>query len=143
MQKTNLTKTSGNRCGHNPKHPRLEPLVPIKKGKGGLPRILSLAAEKSKAWYDQPEKCFRLNSKPSRKTRTERREAIVIIIETLLKRLDLTTLRVGLPVRNKFMDIDMKTIIQESGLGQRRCERAIQHLKNADFLRVYQPRIKT
>ncbi len=38
---------SGNRCGHDPKNPALTPAVPIRKGKGGLPRILSLAAERA------------------------------------------------------------------------------------------------
>ena len=33
----------GNRCGHDPRNPRLVPAYPIRKGKGGLPRILSLA----------------------------------------------------------------------------------------------------
>ena len=132
----------GNRCGHNSKSPRLEPLVPIRKGKGGLPRILSLAAEKSKAWYDEPDKCLKLNSRPNRKLRSERREAIIIIIETLLKRLDVASLRIGIPVQSGFLDIDMKTIVRESGLNQRRCERAISHLKQAGFLKVSQKHIK-
>lgn len=103
---------------------------------------MSLAAEKSKAWYNEPDRCPNLNSSTNRKTRTERREAIIIIIETLLKRLDLTTLRVGLPVQNGFLNIDMKTIVKESGLGQRRCERAIAQLKQAGFIKVKQSRIK-
>ena len=48
---------SGNRCGHDPKNPNLSPAKPIRKGKGGLPRILSLAAERAKAWYFHPKKC--------------------------------------------------------------------------------------
>lgn len=143
MINQNALKTSGNRCGHNLKSPRLEPLVPIKKGKGGLPRILSLAAEKSKSWYYEPNKCPKLNSRSNRKTRSERREAIIIIIETLLKRLDLASMRIGLPAQNGcFLDIDIKTIVKESGLGQRRCERAISHLKRAGFLKVSQKHIK-
>ena len=142
MQNIATAKTAGNRCGHNPKVPRLTPPKPIQKGKGNLPRILSLAAEKSKAWYNEPNRCPKLYSRPNRQTRSERREAIIIIIETLLKRLDLASSRVGMPAQNGFLNIDMKTIVKESGLGQRRCERAINHLKHAGFLKVSQKHIK-
>ncbi|MDR1607904.1 MAG: hypothetical protein LBT38_05795 [Deltaproteobacteria bacterium] len=36
----------------------------------------------------------------------------------------------------------MKTIVAETGLGQRRCERAITVLKEAGFLKVQQPRYR-
>ena len=39
-----------------------------------------------------------------------------------------------------FIDIDMRTIVRNSGIGQRRCERAIGLLKEAGFMRVKQPR---
>lgn len=42
---------SGNRCLHDPSNPRLSPPEPIRKGLGGLPRILSLAAEWAKEWF--------------------------------------------------------------------------------------------
>lgn len=75
---------TGNRCGHDPKPPKLSPAKPIRKGKGGLPRILSLAVERAKAWYYHPKKCNLLQSHPHRKTRSERREACQIVIETIL-----------------------------------------------------------
>ncbi|MTJ91453.1 MAG: hypothetical protein F8N36_01090 [Desulfovibrio sp.] len=133
---------TGNRCGHDPKHPRLSPAKPIRKGKGGLPRILSLAAERAKAWYYHPKKCKLLQSHPHRKTRSERREACQIVIETILSHLDLASLCVGTPtLENGFIDIDMRTIVRDSGMGQRRCERAIALLKEADFMKVQQPRV--
>lgn len=137
-----MEKTQGNKCGHDPKAPRLIPVVPIKTGKGGLPRILSLAAEKTKAWYDQPDLFPKLQSRKGRRTRSERREAVIIIIETLLIRLDLATMQIGFPGPQGFVDIDMRTIVRESGLSQRRCERAIAQLKQAGFIKVKQPRIK-
>lgn len=137
-----MENTQGNKCGHNPKAPRLSPILPIKTGKGGLPRILSLAAEKTKAWYDQPNLCPKLQSKKDRRTRSERREAVIVIIETLLKHMDLATLQIGFPGPQGFIDIDMRTIVRESGLSQRRCERAITQLKQAGFMTVKQPRIK-
>lgn len=131
----------GNRCGHDPKNPNLSPARPIRKGKGGLPRILSLAAERAKAWYFHPRKCKPLQSHPNRKTRSERREACQIVIETILSHLDLASLCLGTPTLDAgFIDIDMRTIVRDSCIGQRRCERAIAMLKEAGFMTVKQPR---
>ena len=106
-----------------------------------MPRILSLAAERAKAWYYHPKKCKLLQSHPHRKTRSERREACQIVIETILSHLELASLCLGTPtLENGFIDIDMRTIARDSGIGQRRCERAIALLKEAGFMKVQQPR---
>ena len=132
---------TGNRCGHDPKNPNLSPVKPIRKGKGGLPRILSLAAERAKAWYFHPKKCPPLQSRPNRRTRSERREACQIVLETILAHLDLASMCLGTPTLSSgFIDIDMRTIVRDSGIGQRRCERAIALLKEAGFMKVRQPR---
>jgi hypothetical protein len=131
----------GNRCGHDPRSPRLSPPEPIKKGPGGLPRILSLAAERAKDWFFHPATCPLLQTNPERQTRSERREACQVVLEFLLSRLDLASLCVGTPTPTQgFIDLDMKTIVQGTSLGQRRCERAIGQLKQAGFLKVDQPR---
>lgn len=136
-----MDRSIGNRCGHSPSAPRLSPLKPIAKGKGALPRILSLAAERAKAWYFHPKRCKLLQAHPHRQTRSERREACQIVIETLLAHLDLASLCLGTPTLEAgFIDIDMRTIVRESGIGQRRCERAIGLLKAAGFMEVSQPR---
>jgi hypothetical protein len=102
--------------------------------------ILSLAAERAKAWYRHPQKCHVLN-KGSRQTRSERREAYQIIIETMLSFLDLASLCLGTPtLDNGFVDVDMKAIVSASGMSQRRCERAIADLKEAGLVTVNQPR---
>ncbi len=132
---------NGNRCGHDPRNPNLTPVNPIRKGKGGLPRILSLAAERAKVWYFHPKKCKLLQTHPHRQTRSERREACQIVIETILAHLDLASLCLGTPtMENGFIDIDMKSIVRDVGISQRRCERAIALLKKAGFLKVKQPR---
>jgi len=136
-----IRRPGGNRCGHDPVSPLLTPANPIRKGKGGMPRILSLAAERTKAWYAHPGKCPALLQSSGRRTRSERREACLIVLETLLSHLDLVSLALGVPtLANGFIDIDMKTIVRGSGLGQRRCERAIGQLKQAGFMQVTQPR---
>lgn len=134
----------GNRCGHDPRTPKLRPLTPIRQGKGAPPRILSLAAERARAWYDRPGMCPPLQSSDARRTRSERREAIVVVLETLLARLDLASLCCGAPtLAQGFIDVDMRTLVRDSGLGQRRIERAIAHLKDAGFMQVTQPRGKS
>ena len=90
---------TGNRCGHDPKHPNLSPAKPIRKGKGGLPRILSLAAERAKAWYKHPAKCPPLQ-RARRAIRSERQEALQIVIETILSHLDLASLCLGSSPKN-------------------------------------------
>ena len=135
-----MSAATGNRCGHCPKRPRLSPAHPIRKGKGGLPRILSLAAERAKAWYRHPAKCPPLQ-RARRAIRSERREALQIVIETILSHLDLASLCLGTPTLDHgFIDIDMKTLVATAGIGQRRIERAIALLKEAGFLEVSQPR---
>ena len=132
---------TGNRCGHDPKNPSLSPAKPIRKGKGGLPRILSLAAERAKAWYFHPKKCPPLQAQPNRRTRSERREACQVVLETILAHLDLASMCLGTPTAaSGFIDIDMRTIVLDSGIGQRRCERAIALFKEAGFMKVTQPR---
>ena len=134
---------TGNRCNHDPREPHLSPTEPIRKGLGGLPRILSLAAERAKEWFYFPDKCPPLQSSLYRQTRSERREAIQVVLEALLSRLDLSSLCVGTPTpASGFIDLDMKSIVQITGLGQRRCERAIAQLKGAGFITVKQPRLK-
>lgn len=135
-----MPQQSGNRCGHNLHSPRLNAAVSIPKGKGGFPRILSLAAERAKTWYFHPAKCPALHG-TGRQIRSERREACQIVLEVILRHLDLASMCLGTPTPAcGFLDIDMKTIVRGSGIGQRRCERAIVLLKEAGFMRVKQPR---
>ena len=144
MNPAGPSSMSGNRCGHDPQNPRLSPPVPIKTGPGAPPRILSLAAEKAKAWFFYPGSCPQLQSRPNRQTRSERREACQVVLEFILSRLDLSTLCLGVPtLNNGFIDLNMKTIVAGTGLNQRRCERAIGQLRAAGFMEVKQPRFKT
>jgi len=143
MNPAHLQPTSGNRCGHDPENPQLSPVEPIKSGPGCPPRILSLAAERAKEWFFTPAKCPLLGGDSERQVRSERREAIQVVLEFLLGRLDLASLCVGTPtMKDGLIDLDMKAIVAGTGLGQRRCERAIGNLKEAGFMEVKQPRLK-
>ena len=104
-----IMTVTGNRCGHDPRRPHLEAAVNIPTGKGGMPRILSLAAERARAWYTHPKKCPPL-LKGNRTTRSERREAYQRIVTAALYHLDLASLCLGTPTVSGFIDIDMKTL---------------------------------
>jgi hypothetical protein len=141
MNQAESSWASGNRCGHDPKNPILSPLNPNRKGEGDLLRILSLAAERANEWFWNPNQCPEPQSNPDRQTRSERREAVQVVLEHLLSRLDLSALCVGVPSPGRsFIDVEMKSIVVGTGLGKRRCERAIAQLKTADFMTVDQPR---
>jgi len=106
---------SGNRCGHDPENPNLSPLNPIRKGMGAPPRILSLATERAKEWFWNPQKCPLLETNANRQTRSERREAIQVVLEFLLSRLDLVTLCVGTPTLNHgFVDLGMNSLLSKT-----------------------------
>ena len=140
LLETFLPIVSGNHCGHDPHNPRLSPCQGIKKGPGAPPRILSLAAERAKEWFYNPAKCPPLNPK-ERKTRSERREALQVIVNALLSRLELAALCVTTPTPdNGVIELGMRSIVEIPDLGQRRCERAIAQLKAAGCLAVKQPR---
>lgn len=139
----------GNRCGHNPHKPKLTPAKPIRKGKGAPPRFLSIAAEQVKIWFSKPAKCpmltrseRRIGGDPSpRRVRSERREAWQIILETLFSLVELSSLQLGTPTAALgFVDVDMKKIMSVSGMGKRRCERAMRDLATAGFLVIKQRR---
>ncbi|MDL2315783.1 hypothetical protein LJC59_01710 [Desulfovibrio sp. OttesenSCG-928-A18] len=107
-----------------------------------MPRILSLAAERTKAWYYHPAQCPPL-SRPDRKLRSERREALQIVIESTLSHLDLASLCLGTPsLDHGFIDVDMKALAATAGIGQRRIERALALFKEAGFLEATQHRTK-
>jgi len=46
----------GNFCGHAPLSPRFTLARPAKTGKGGIPRVLTLCAERLKDYYYSPRK---------------------------------------------------------------------------------------
>ena len=72
--------------------------------------------------------------------RHERLKAVRLTISVLLRRLDLETLCVGhWSTKGDFIPLDMATIAGEAGLGRRRCERAISHLKKIGFVSVFPP----
>jgi len=129
----------GNFCGHDPLNPRLELAKPAKQGKGGLPRILTLSMEKLRGFYDNPRQLLPsldlANGSP-RRTRSERREADVLVGQALIKRMDLATMQVGVPTPGGFRGYTLADIAQETGLSLKRVSRVMTDFKAASLITV-------
>ena len=72
--------------------------------------------------------------------RKERRFACLMVLKVLLRHLDEDTLCIGRSSPELgFIALDMKSIVRETGLNQRRCERAIALLNKMGLLEVRPP----
>jgi len=133
----------GNFCGHNPLTPSIALPSPAKKGAGGVPRILTALSERLEQYYWRPRyvlPSLDLANGSPRKQRTERREACIKLLRAILKFTDLASLRVGIPTKTGFMCLTLDYLTGETGMTQRRVERALRDLKAANLLTVSQPR---
>ena len=133
----------GNFCGHSPLTPNFTLEKPISKGPGGVPRVLTLCAERITGYYFRPRKVLPsldLANGSDRQQRSERRESCLRTLAALLKFTDVASLRVGIPSRSGFINLDFKVIAKHSGMSLKRVERAIKDLKAAGLLTVAQPR---
>ncbi|APU01179.1 hypothetical protein [Aeromonas phage 32] len=97
--------STGNRCDHDPKNPRLElDHIPTRRGK--LPAVLQKCIDNLQAYYfdrsilkplaelDASDKKVTAGK---RSNRSEAREAEVLVISSILHCMDLTSLLVGVP----------------------------------------------
>ncbi|MEW8389523.1 MAG: replication protein RepA [Candidatus Thiodiazotropha sp.] len=133
----------GNYCGHDPAKPNLALVQPAKKGKGGLPRVLTLCAERVTGYFYRPRKVLPsldLANGSDRQQRSERREACIKLLAALLKYTDLVSLRVGVPTPTGFMSYTVDYIAKDTGMTLKRVERAMADLKAASLITVSQPR---
>ena len=133
----------GNFCGHAPLSPRFTLARPAKTGKGGIPRVLTLCAERLKDYYYGPRKVIPsldLANGSERQQRSERREACVLLLTALLKYTDLTSLRVGIPTQDGFLSLTVDFIAKQTGMTLKRVERALADLKTSGLVTLSQPR---
>ena len=140
--------STGNRCGHDPEKPDLTLARPIKMKTAttGFPLILKTAIERMQKYYARPSLFPSLNhanqyynaktlkNTKARQQRTERREACVKVLASILKRVDLVTMIVGVPERAGFRPLGWKTIVLDTGLTATRVKRAVRDLKAAGLL---------
>ena len=133
----------GNFCGHDPRNPRLTLPKPPKTGKGGIPRVLTLCAERLKDYYNNPRQIIPsldLANGSERQQRSERREACLLLLMALLKYTDLASLRVGIPTQDGFLSLTVAFIATQTGMTLKRVERALADLKAAGLVTIAQPR---
>lgn len=134
--------TGGNYCGHNPSSPRLELAKPAVSN---LPKILIECSKRLESYYSRPRQTIPsldLSNGSKRQQRSERREACISVLKAMLKRLDLASLRVGLPTTDGFMNYTVNFLARDAGISQKRTERAIQDLKSSGLVTLSQGRIR-
>ncbi len=133
-----MTAALGNRCGHDPLAPDLSIVRPLKTGRGGVPQILTELITRFSVYYRNPDLIPSLNlaNGSSRQQRTERREACLKALATLIKYTDLTTLRIGIPTSGGFQCVTMQFLANVSGMSLRRFERAVRDLRKAGLLSI-------
>jgi len=130
-------RRSGNRCGHDPKNPKLLD-IPIPKRH---PKLIQEAARKLLSHVEKPGLLPVLNfHADGRKVRSERRDGIGMLLVALVLRMDLATGRVGFPTENGFFNYTMDHLATWAGLGERRAARIVATLKDAGYLAVSQIR---
>lgn len=123
----------GNGCGHDPHHFRR-----FKPPAHHHPAILEDAREKIGdclgGFWDG---LFG----GERQKRSERREACGILLSCLIHRMDLVTLRVGIPDNaNRIQGFTERSLSRMTGLGLRRLERAMQDLVDMELVSVHSRR---
>lgn len=134
---------SGNRCGHNTHSPRFTLTKPLKVGKKGVPRIITLAVERLTQYYSRPYMipALCLANDSQRQQRSERREACILVLSALLKYCDITTLTIKNPKDGIDYQIPFRWIAEITELELQRVLRAVKDLKAAGLLTVSQQRI--
>jgi len=126
---------SGNRCGHDPRHPNFAPPNPKR------PKFIQKAIDKLYAAYADLSGLLGLNYHPQGfKVRSERREACIKVLAVMVEHMDLVTLHVGFPTEPGFFNYKMEKLAERTGMGLRRVARAVRDLKNMDFLVISQIR---
>lgn len=126
---------SGNRCGHDPKAPRLEPESPVARN---LPPVILQVCDRFQQYYDNPDLLPLLNAVNGslRRQRSERREAIVLTFLQLMKHYNLLTGRSEIPVQGGQLSLTVAWIARQAGLGIKRAYRAMKDLQLAGILQI-------
>ena len=133
----------GNFCGHDPQNPRLTLEKPPKTGKGGIPFVLTRLMARLKSYYDNPRQIIPtldLANGSNRQQRSERREGCILLLSATIKYLDLVSLRIGIPTEDGFLNLTVDYLTEQTGMTQRRTERAMADLKAAGLVTISQPR---
>ena len=135
------TLDHGNRCGHRPDGSTLGVAKGLlTAGQGAQPKILKMACEVIDGMFHNPKKFLKsIFFRDERKVRSEFREAICKVLKTIMKFLDLATLRVAVPDENGVLkNITLGVIAQHAGLSIERCTSVWKYLQDKGIARSQQ-----
>jgi len=134
--------TGGNFCGHYPDAPQLYPIQATKRGKGGLPGVLTTLYDRLEQYYFKPGMVPSLNlaNGSRRQMRSDRREACCRLLRVIVETLDVSSLRVGMPTPDGFINFTLDYLSTRAGLSLYRGRRAFRDLRQARLITVTQAR---
>jgi hypothetical protein len=126
----------GNFCGHYPDSPTLNTTLVEFPDK--FPSVLIKFDERIDAYYANPKVLESLNATNNSKKQqsSARREACVLLLKSIARNTELSTMRCGVPSTDGFGPLTLKTLANRAGLSLPRAKRAMQCLKRAGLIAV-------
>lgn len=147
---TNKYIRIGNRCGHDPKHPRLVSVLNPHRVEEWDPDALDDFGHHRKShfyyevdhalddfyWFPKvlPRLGMHYKDEKTYRRRSEAREADVAVLKCFVHHLELSSRRFGYPARGGFVYYDIKFIMKKTGLSESRVKRSIKRLKAAGYI---------
>lgn len=127
--------TYGNRCGHDPRLPRLDLSRSVSHR---APAPIRFFIDRLDRYYYDRKVLPGLagSSGRFRRMRSERREACILALKALARVTDLETLCVAKPVDGGAVSLKFKDLAKHAGLSLQRFLRAVVDLKNCNYLSV-------
>ncbi len=130
----------GNYCGHDPDNPTLRLPAPPAEN---FPGVLTKLMERLQRYYEAPRywlPSLEAANGSTRQQRSERREALVLLLCAILKHTELSSLRCGVPTAGGFIPFDMAFLANVAGLSLTRTIRAMEDLRRGGILSIHQAR---
>lgn len=149
VEKVIKTAKSGNLCGHNKDKPRkMISINPFQQDGRKVTTDNTGQSRRTMIQYAMIEKVQKFFAKPSllpmlnavngstRQMRSERREGCILMLESMLYHMDITSLRVGYIIEetNEFVYRKLEFLAEKAGITLSRAERAIKDLKESGIL---------
>jgi len=136
-----MAAAAGNRCGHDPRRPRLKLRRADDETRGKpFPWLIARALERLEWLYWDRD----LFPELGRRKRSERIEAMVLIGKALVRNMDILTMRCGrLRDDGSYAGISMETIAGWAQIETQRAYRACWDLRDAGWISIAQPIEKT
>lgn len=132
---------TGNRCGHNPRAPRL---TPFRGPKNRLPSLIRRGVERIQEYYRPRQADVRAryaaldaHRRSARRRRSESREAVILLAGAMIQRMDIVTREVifGNPSQG-YAPMSLDALAREAGISRSRAARAHRILHTAGWIHV-------